>query len=275
MAIQQSMLFAMFLVAAFILVLIPVIVPLAALGIVFIVLGLICDIIAFSTRFYAYLYEPFLKMKNRTLILRSDEPFILSPAGNAIVVREGEFVYASAFVKVPVYSSATEMSDDEKVDFASLFGRSSTISKNPFKIGTQLCVINKDAYIGRIRDKLNDAEQRYQTYVADKNAPKDKTERARGELTMWHNLYDNVTKTPSTALINYAMVTALGGNEEEAVNLAIQQADEIASGMGAIFGVAASLVQGPELLTLIEPEYIIPTGTVGEQMRQKGMAAGM
>jgi hypothetical protein len=61
------------------------------------------------------------------------------------------------------------------------------------------------------------------------------------------------------------MVTALGGTEEEATTLAVQQADELASGISAILGLTTYIVQGEELLTFIEPDHMIPFNTISEE----------
>ena len=77
------------------------------------------------------------------------------------------------------------------------------------------------------------------------------------------------------ALEAFAMVTAQGGNEEEAVSLALQQADELASGVSAVFGVTATILEGEEMLKFIEPDYMIPIATVSEQIREKSVSQGV
>jgi hypothetical protein len=240
-----------------------------ALSLFLVVLTLFFDIIAFSTKFYAVFFMPFLKMKKRTVVMESEEPFVMAPSGNALIVRKDKDVYASAFIRIPTYRSGTEMQPDEKVDFSRLFSRAVTLSRRPVKFGAQLYVINKDTYINSIRNKLNEAEERYQEAMVKKDITKAESERIRGEVTMWHNLFDNVNKVKSQALEAYAMTTALGGNEEEAVNLALQQADELAAGISAIFGVTATIVEGENLLKYVEPDYMIPIVTISEQLRER------
>lgn len=241
---------------------------------IFAILALLTDMIAFSTKYYAYLFVPFIQMKSRTITLSDEEAFMMAPSGNAIIVRNSSGVFASAFVRIPSYRSATEMSQEEKVDFSRLFSRAVTLMKTPVKFATQLYVINKDAYIGNIRGKLNEAEERYQNIATGKDAQKSDSERVKGEVTMWHNLYDSVSKTKSQALEAYAMVTAQGGNDEEATNLALQQADEIATGISAVFGIGASVVEGDELLKFVEPDHMIPSVTISEQIMEKSLGTG-
>ncbi len=267
MAISQRFLFAILLVFAFTLVLVVYLLPLGpVIKLAMVAVALLIDLLAFSTKLYMDFFIPMLKMKNRTAVIDADEPFRMAPTNNAIVVRRGSDIFASAFVTIPTYRSSSEMNQDEKVDFARLFSRALTLTKLPVKFGAQLYVINKDEYVNNIKTKLDEAEEKYQTATVSKTVSKAESERIRGEVTMWHNLFDNVSKIKSQALEAYAMTTAQGGTEEEAINLALQQADEIAAGISATFGVQSNIVEGRDLLKYIEPDYMIPLVTVTEQL---------
>jgi hypothetical protein len=244
-------------------------VPSPVLSPILAVITLVIAVFAFATKYYTYLMVPALKMKGRTIVLSADEPFIIAPNNAAILMHEGQEVYASAFVKIPLYRSATEMSNDEKLDFARLFSRMTTLSKTPVKISSQMHVINKDEYITSIRNKLNEAQERYATLGAKPGGSKASNDRIKGEVTMWKNLMDNVSASQAHALTIYAMVSAMGGNEEEALTIVNQQAEDFAAGVSAIFGVSAYVVKGIELLTFIEPDHMIPVETVTERLKEK------
>ena len=232
------------------------------------VIVLALDVLAFSTRFYSYMLMPLLRMKKRTVVLSNDDPFYITSAGNAIVVRDGDIIHATSFVKIPIYRSATEMTDEEKLAFSRLFARVVTLSKTSFRLVSQLHVIDKDEYIKKITEKLNDAEDRYNTLINNKNTPRNVSERVSGEVTMWHNLFDSVSKSHSQAQITYAAISAVGGNEEEAVAIAAQQAEEMAAGINTVLGITATVARGQEMLVFIEPDYMIPPTTVSEMMRK-------
>jgi len=245
--------------------------PASALKFVLSLIAVIFAVLAFSMRYYSYIFMPLLHAKNKNIVLSEYEPFILAPSGNAITTHSESFVYATAYVRIPVYSSSTEMEDEEKQDFSTLFSRVVSLSKSPIKISTQMSVLNKDDYINKVKDKLNDAENRYQVITNDKAAKPEAVERIKGEVTMWHNLLDNITKLQSLAAISYIGVTAMGGNDEEAINMALQKANELAAGIGAIYGVVADIISSPEIFLLIEPEYIIPFSTVNSQINENTM----
>ncbi len=166
------------------------------------------------------------------------------------------------------------MTEEEKAELSRMFGRILTLSKNPIKLSAQLYMINKDEYIGRLRDILNRSEEKYRTMASTKDPSptrQSELERARGEVTMWRNLLDNVDRSRSQSLVLYGMVSTLRGTEEEAANLAYAQAEDLAGGISATLGVTASVVTGKEILSFVEPEFMIPTETVSERMRQKTM----
>ncbi len=239
------------------------------------IIALLLDLLATSTRFYTYLLAPVSKMKGGRIVLNNDEAFVMSPSGNGITIRERNNVYATVFVHIPIYKSATEMTDQEKVDFARVFSRIVTLSRNPFKISSEMYIINKDEYINNVRSKLNEAEDNYQKLLSSKSSPPNLLERAKGQITMWHNLLESIGKAQSHALINYVAVTASGGNEEEALSLATQQAEELSAGIGAVLGATASIITGEEIYLITQPEYTIPFSTVTEQMRQKNISEGL
>lgn len=274
MALSERLLFAILILVSMALVLFTLLFTFLpdAVKFLFVVVALLCDLLAFSTKYYFQFFIPFLGMKNRTVLLNESEAFTMAPSGNAIVVRNGQDTYASAIIRIPSYRSATEMSAEEKTDFTKMFSRVLSLARSPVKFAAQLYVIDKDNYIANIKSKLDEAEERYQGTVLNKNLPKAESERARGEVTMWHNLFDSVSKTKSQSLEAYAMVTSQGSTEEEAINLALQQADEIATGISAIFGITAGIIEGTEMLKFLEPDYMIPVVTISEQMRENSVA---
>ncbi|MDE1851216.1 MAG: hypothetical protein KGH69_00820 [Candidatus Micrarchaeota archaeon] len=242
-------------------------------SVVLAIIALALDVIAFANKFYFYLAEPLRKMKNRVITIQQEDSFYMYPSGSAIAIRNGSEVTASAFVKIPVYRSATEMTDEEKMNFARLFARVVTMSKYPIRISAEQYVINKDEFIDKISKKLSDAQQKYTSITSNKDAPRNEVDRIEGELTMWHNLFANVTKARSQGQMAFAMVSAVGASEEEAVNLATQKAEEIAAGISATLGITAAVAHGEEILAFLEPEYMIPPTTVTEMMKKQEQGA--
>ena len=150
---SQRLVFAIFagvgLVCAFVMWLVPVGLSLLALIIALVALG--ATILAFATKDYFFMFDAILHMKNMSAVIDGNDPFYLAPNGNSILVRRGGDIFATAFIKIPVYDSATEMSDEQKYNFSLLFARLISISKTPMRMSSQLNTINKDEYI--VQDK--------------------------------------------------------------------------------------------------------------------------
>lgn len=233
------------------------------------IIAIVFSALAFSVRYYDYLVFPFLHMKKRTAIISNEDPYYLAPGGNAIVVRGEQLTYASSFVKIPLYVSASEMQPEEKAEFAVTFSKLAALSKTPTKVSSQLYIINKDEYIQRINDKLNQVQDIYNQIMGQPNVPPSKAERIKGEVTMWHNLYDNVSRARSQTLNAYAMVTAAGNTEEEAVNMAVVKGEELAAGISSLLGITSTLAHDDEILVFIEPDKMIPSKSVEEMMQYK------
>ncbi len=242
---------------------------LSLVALVLAILALAASVLAFAAKDYYYMFNPIVRMKHMTAVIDSGEPFYMSPNGNSIIVRDENEVYATSFIKVPVYSSSTEMSDEEKLNFTSLFARLVSISKNPIRLSSQLNSINKDEYMSRITAKLNESEQRYNTLQNDKATPAKELDRVKGEVTMWRNMFDNVSRSNSQELNLYASITAVGNTEDEAINLSSLRAEEVAAGISATLGVTATIATGNDILVFIEPDYMIPPATITEMMKYK------
>ncbi len=266
----KTLLFALLLSISFVIIVISQLAPIDdASKILLTMIAALSDVLAFSVRYYSYLYLPFVKMKNRTAILSYDEPYYFSPANNAIIVRDNDTIYASAFIKIPIYKSSTEMGDEEKADFARTFSKVIALGKTPYKMVTQLYIVNKDRYLDQIKEKLNIAESMFRELSSKKGTDPNELEIAKGELTMWHNLFDNIIRVQSSGLMTYAMVTASGGTDDEAVNLALQQAEEVSAGISSTLGVNTSLATENEIRLMIEPDFIVPYSTISEQIKQR------
>jgi hypothetical protein len=233
-------------------------IPLLLIAIVF-------DVLAFSSRYYTYLILPLFEQRRRNVVLSTEQAYWLSTTSDAIMTKEGDDFVATMYINIPLYASSTEMSDEEKLAFSKQVSSLVGISKDPVRFTTELYVMNKDSYIQRLRDMINTVENE-ESALEQKSAGQNEIERARGKLSMWRRMLDNVSKGTSLELISFASLSARGTKEFEAINIAQLKAKETMSGIGALLGVSPSIVIGDELLKFVEPEFLIPYSTISEQI---------
>jgi hypothetical protein len=230
-----------------------------------IILAVVADVTAALSRRYSYIIVPMLTQRRRNVVLSNEEPYRLSTSADSILQQHGDSYTATVYISIPLYSSSTEMSDDEKMAFTRQVSRLVGISKDPTRFTTSLYVMNKDTYIQQLRDTINNIEAEESNLVQE-GAPQAKVERVRGKLSMWRKMLDHVSETTSLELASFAAISAVGSKEFEAATIAQQKARELMAGIGTTMGVSPSIVTGNALLTFIEPEFLIPYSTVSEQI---------
>ncbi len=235
--------------------------------ILLLIVAMLFDVLAFSSRYYSYLLIPFMRQRSKDIVLSNENAYHLSPAGDATLRKDGDEFIATVYINIPLYRSATEMTDEEKIDFSRQVSRLVGVSRDPVRFTSELYMMNKDSYIQTLKDTINSIENEV-VELTNKKAPARELDRAKGKLAMWHTVLDHVTTAQSLDLATFAAVSARGGKEFEAVSIAQQRARELMSGVGAIFGVTPAVVTGPDLLKLIEPEYLIPFSTVSETINR-------
>jgi hypothetical protein len=245
----------------------------APFKILIVLIAAILDVAALSSRYYLYIIQPIAQQRKRYIVLSDENPYHLSPSGDSILRKEGEEYIAMAYVSIPIYKSASEMSPEEKIAFATQISLLTTILKNPVRYSTEMYVMNKDNYISTLRDAVDKAEDE-QVKLTQAKAEGKKIERVRGQLTMWRNMLEAVSSSPSFELATYASVSAKGYKEYEAVASVQQRAGELIAGIGSVLGVTPLIVTGDDLLKFVEPECLIPYSTISEEINENLMKEG-
>jgi hypothetical protein len=240
----------------------------APIRILLLLFSLIFDVVAFASRRYAYIMLPILRQHKKKIVLSDSEPYSLSTSEDAIIKMEkGEYI-ATVYISIPIYRSATEMGEAEKIEFSRQVSKLVGISSDPIRFTAEMYMMNKDAYIQTLRDAINIAEtEEAQMMQTGKDA--ERIEVVRGKLAMWRNILQSSSSAQSMELVSYASISAYGSKEYEALSMAQQKAREAISGIGATFGVTPSIITGKEILKFVEPEYLIPFSTVSEEIEEK------
>ncbi len=231
-------------------------------------IAMVFVILAFASRYYTYLMMPFIQQRRQNIILNDQAPYWLASTNDAIVSKHGTDFIATTFVNIPIYVSASEMSDEEKENFAYQMSRLVGISSEPVKYSTALRIMDKESYITKIKVAISSSEVE-EANLMQQSAPKDQIERVRGKLAMWKKVLDHISSTTSTELVTYASISASGTKEYEAITLAQQKARDLINGIGSTLGVVPNIAVGEDILKFVEPEHLIPTSTVSEEITRK------
>ncbi len=234
---------------------------------VFIILiALAIDIFALMNRYYYFIFVPALTQRSQRVVLSEEPPYTLAESGEAILRRTAAGYTATVYINIPYYRSATEMRPDEKLEFARQVGRLVGMRQEPVRFSTSLHLMDKEGYITEIKNAIAEAEtERSSAPPNDKLA----VGIAEGKAEMWRNVLAHIVKEESLEMLSIAAVSADGGKESEAIELAQHKASEIISAIGANFGVTATLVTGEGLSKVIDPEYLIPYTTVREKIEEQ------
>lgn len=230
-------------------------------------LAVLFDIAAFASRYYTYLIMPFVKQHKRNIVISDQTPYWLSSTGESIIRKEEQDFVATVYINIPLYVSASEMTDEEKARFTTQVSRLVGLSKEPVRFTAELYLMNKDSYIQKLKDTISKLEDDEAKLVAQKSASPE-LEHLRGGISMWKKMLDNVSAYTSYELGTFAAVSAKGAKESEAVSFAQQRARELMSGIGTVLGVSPNIVIGNEILKYVEPEYLIPYSTITEQIER-------
>ena len=233
--------------------------------IILLLLAFLFDILALASRYYTPFMIPLFMQRSKRVVLSQENAYWLSTSQDSILRKNGDDFVATVYISIPIYRSATEMSNDEKIDFSKQISRLVGLSKDPVRFTTQLFTMNKDVYIMQLRGRINELENmEVNATKSDSDSDSKAVEKIRGELSMWRNILDSINSSQSLELLTYVSVSATGTKEYEAVSIAEQKATELMAGISTIFGVIPSLITGADLLKFVEPEFLIPYSTISE-----------
>jgi len=231
------------------------------------ILALASVVVGFSCRYYSYLIGPLVNQRRKHIVLSDQSAYYLASTGDAIVSKRGEDFLATTYINIPMYVSATEMTDEERERFSNQISRLVSVNKDVARFSAVLRVMDKDDYLKKIKELIGSAENDESVAVAKNDEVA--MGRARGKLSMWKKILDNIGSKSSMELVTFVSISATGSKEYEAITIAQQKAKELMNGIGTILGVTPNIIVGAEILKLVEPEYLIPLSTISEEITKK------
>jgi hypothetical protein len=210
---------------------------------------------------YGYLVIPLITQRTKTVMV-TDTGYEVPPEQDAVVKNVGGVFYASAFLGLKIFESATEKSLEENVSYNQYFERAISNLKYVTKIAYMLYVEDVGEKRKMIETKRAEAQLRL-SRERDKPEPDvlkiDKYER---EVAHWDAQLNKLIKgVKPMGVIAYAMTTATGISKEAALAAARSQASELRTVLANALNVEVVPLTGDEMLKCFEWEKFYPATT--------------
>jgi hypothetical protein len=208
---------------------------------------------------YGYLLIPLITQRTN-IVMMSPEGYEIPPSQDVILKSVNGVFYASAFMGIKIFESATEKSAEENIAYTQFFERAISNLKYVTKIAYMLYVEDIAEKRKTIETKRAEAQLRL-ARERDKSQPDvlkiDKYER---EAAVWDNQLTRLIKgVKPMGVIAYAMTTAADISKEAAIAKARAQASEIKTVLANSLNVEVVTLTGDEMLKCFEWERFYPT----------------
>ncbi|MEK6978971.1 MAG: hypothetical protein AABW86_02015 [Candidatus Micrarchaeota archaeon] len=208
---------------------------------------------------YGYIMIPLITKGTKTIMI-TDTGFEVPPSQDVIVKESQGTYYASAFLGLKIFESASEKSSEENVLYNESFERAISNLRNVTKIAYMLYVED----IGEKRKTIEAKRAEAQLRLArEREKPEpdvlriDKYER---EVALWDLQLNKLVKgIKPMGVIAYAMTTATGVSKEGAIAGVKVQANELKSILANSLNVEVEWLTADEMLKCFEWERMMPT----------------
>lgn len=207
---------------------------------------------------YGYIMIPLITERTK-IIMMSDLGYEVPPSQDVIIKNVNGIYYASAFLGLKIFESATEKSNEENLNYNQFFERAISNIKYVTKIAYMLFVEDVGEKRKQIETKRAEAQLRL-ARERDKAQPDvlriDKYER---EAAVWDNQLTRLIKgVKPMGVVAYAQTTAVGLSKESAMAGARTQANELKTVLANALNVEVITLTGDEMLKCFEWERFFP-----------------
>ncbi len=219
--------------------------------IVMVVAGLFCMVgatgaIAFYK--YGYLLVPLITQRGNIVQLM-EGGFEIPPSNDVVLKNVGGIYYASKYLGVRIYESASEKSAEENIVYSEYFERAISSVKYVTKFCLMVYMKDISDHRSRIETKHAEAQLRL-ARERDKPDPDVlRLDRYEKEVAMWENQINKLTRgIKPMGVASYVMTTAVGVSKEAAMASAAAQANELKATISNALNVQVELLTGDEML---------------------------
>ena len=208
---------------------------------------------------YGYLVIPFLTQRAK-IVMITDTGYEIPPEQDVIVKNENNVYYASSFLVLKIYESATEKSLDEAIAYNQFFERAISNIKYVTKISYMLYVEDVGEKRKSIETKKAEAQLRLSREREKAEADVLKLDRFEREVQHYDMELNKLIKgVKPMGVLAYAMTTAAGVSKESAIATVRTQANELRTVLANALNVEVLQLTGDEMLKCFEWDKFYPT----------------
>ena len=207
---------------------------------------------------YGYLAVPLLTQKGNVVQIM-EGGWEIPPSNDVVLKNVGGVYYASKYLGVRIYESASEKSVEENMVYSEYFERAISSVKYVTKFAMMIYMKDISEHRSRIETKHAEAQLRL-ARERDKPDPDVlKMDRYEKEVAMWEAQINKLTRgIKPMGLVSYVMTTAVGVSKEAAMASAAAQANELKATIANALNVQVELLTGDEMLRCFQWEVMIP-----------------
>lgn len=207
---------------------------------------------------YGYFIFPLLTQGSRIVQIMKDG-YEIPPEQDVVTKKAGGTYYASQFLGVKIYESASEKTPEQNVVFTEYFERAISGIRYVTKVSMLLYVKDMTEFREEIETKRAEAQLRL-ARERDKPEPDVlKMDRYAKEVAMWDTQLDKLTSGIMPMGVSaYIMTTAAGVSAEAAMAMARAQGKELRSTIANALNVEVDVLKGEEMLRCFDWEHALP-----------------
>jgi hypothetical protein len=208
---------------------------------------------------YGYMIVPLITQRTNT-ILMTDEGYEVPPTEDVILKGSNGVFYASAYLGLKIFESATEKSPEENMTYSQFFERAISNLKYVTKVSYMLYVED----VGEKRKTVETKRAESQLRLArerDKPEPDVlRMDRYEREVSVWDAQLTKLIKgIKPMGVIAYAQTTAVGLSKDAAIAAARAQSNELRTVLANALNVEVVTLSGDEMLKCFEWDKFFPT----------------
>ena len=207
---------------------------------------------------FGYVIVPLI-LQRGNIVQIMEGGFEIPPSNDCVLKNVGGIYYASKYLGVRIYESASEKSSDENMVYSEYFERAISSVKYVTKFAMMVYIKDISEHRSRIETKHAEAQLRL-ARERDKPDPDVlKLDRYEKEVAMWENQINKLTRgIKPMGLLSYIMTTAVGISKESAMASANAQAHELRATIANALNVQVDVLMGDEMLRCFQWEVMIP-----------------